>query len=93
MSQIKVSVCGGGCKDISVPNTGFITNTNNYQNSSEGMIGIGFFVILLVVFGIITTIFLKKRSKHRVIMRSNGLSLLPRKKMALKMLRNLGEWL
>ena len=85
MSQIKVSVCGGGCKDISVPNTGFITNTNNYQNNSEGMIGIGFFVILLVVFGIITTIFLKKRSKHRVIMRSNGLSLLPRKKMAFKM--------
>lgn len=85
MSQIKVSVCGGGCKDISVPNTGFITNTDNYQNNSEGMVGIGFFVILLVVFGIITTIFLKKNSKHRVIIRSSGLSLLPRKKMALKM--------
>lgn len=84
MSQIKVSVCGGGCKDISVPNTGFVTNTNNYQNNSEGMIGIGFFVILLVVFGIITAVFLKKNSKHRVIMRSNGLSLLPRKKIALK---------
>ena len=38
MSQIKVSVCGGGCKDISVPNTGFVTNINNYQKD-EYLIG------------------------------------------------------
>lgn len=86
MSQFKVSVCGSGCGDIAVPNTGFITNVSSHQNGDGGMVGIGLFVVLVVVFGIIATVFSLKKKKHCLTADYNGLSLLPKRRVAVRFL-------
>ena len=75
MSQFKVSVGGAGCSDIAVPNTGFITNTSNHHSNGGEIMGIGLFVIVMALFGILTAFVLKKRKTHRILMNNNGFNL------------------
>ncbi len=85
MSQFKVSVSGPGCGDISVPDTGFITNTSNTNGNNVAIIGIGLFVFLALIIGLVVVLKIRKNSSRRVFMYNNGLSLFQRKKHLLNL--------